>query len=150
MAAPVTATAAAVPRIRNRVFIPEPPCYKETLRERYDLFQGLFGRLHRHGGQHRALAPVDVVELVAHLGGHPHPSALLQRLVAVVAAGEAHELDVLHAAGHGKAAGHKAVLAGAVGLADLCQEFAPSCRCTSGARPDSPCTRCRNRHPGCR
>ena len=29
-------------------------------------------------------------------------------------------------------------------------ENAPSCRCTSGARPDNPCTRCRNRHPGCR
>ena len=33
------------------------------------------------------------------------------------------ELDILHAAGHGKAAGHEAVLAGAVGLAHLCQEF---------------------------
>ena len=62
------------------------------------------------------------MELVAHLGGHPHPSALFQRLVAIVAAGEAHKLDVLHAAGHGKAAGHKAVFTGAVGLADLCQK----------------------------
>ena len=63
------------------------------------------------------------MELVAYLCGHPHPCALLQRLVAIVAAGEAHELDVLHAAGHGETARHEAVLAGTVGLAHLCKEF---------------------------
>ena len=63
------------------------------------------------------------MELVAYLCGHPHPCALLQRLVAIVAAGEAHELDVLHAAGHGETARHEAVLAGTVGLTHLCKEF---------------------------
>ena len=63
------------------------------------------------------------MELVAHLGRYLDPSPLLEGLVAVVAAGEAHELDVLHAAGHGEPTGHEAVLAGAVGLADLREEL---------------------------
>ena len=57
------------------------------------------------------------------LGRNVDPAALLQRLVIVVLAGHAHKLDVLHAAGHGKASGHKRALAGLGGLADLSQIF---------------------------
>ena len=63
------------------------------------------------------------MELIADLCGHFDPCPLLEGLVAVVAAGEAHELDVLHAAGHGEPARHETVLAGTVGLADLCEEL---------------------------
>ena len=69
------------------------------------------------------LCAVDVMELIADLCGHFDPCPLLEGLVAVVAAGEAHKLDVLHAAGHGEPARHETVLAGAVGLADLCEEL---------------------------
>ena len=55
--------------------------------------------------------------------GNGDPAALLQRLIVVVLAGHADELDVLHAAGHGEAAGHKGTLAGLRGLADLGQVF---------------------------
>ena len=56
------------------------------------------------------------------LGRQRDPVALFERLVRIVPAGEADKLDVLHAAGHGEAAGHKAVLARARGLAHLRKE----------------------------
>ena len=55
-------------------------------RECDDIVQRLFGGFDRDGGQHRAFAAVDVVELVIDLCGHSDPGALLQRLVAIVGA----------------------------------------------------------------
>ena len=63
-------------------FMVKSSLYKIGLRECYDIVLRLFGRLHRNGGQHRAFAAVDVVELVIDLGGHSDPGALLQCLVA--------------------------------------------------------------------
>ena len=57
------------------------------------------------------------------LGGNVDPAALLQTLVIVIAAGHADKLDILHAAGHGKAAGHERAFSGLLGLADLRQIF---------------------------
>ena len=99
--------------------------------EHHHVLRGLFARLDGDGGQDRAggiggLALVDGVVLDVDLGRNVDPAALLQRLVIVVLAGHTHKLDVLHAAGHGKASGHKRALAGLGGLADLSQMQAMS------------------------
>ena len=62
------------------------------------------------------------MELHPYLGGDLDPAALSQLFRIVILAGEAHKLDILHAAGHGEAAGHKLILAHPGGLADLGSE----------------------------
>ena len=57
------------------------------------------------------------------LSGNVDPAALFELFVVVVLAGHTHKLDILHAAGHGEAAGHERALAGLRGLADLGQIF---------------------------
>ena len=115
----------------TRLFI-EGRCFSIAISaEHHHVLRGLFARLDGDGGQDRAggiggLALVDGVVLDVDLGRNVDPAALLQRLVIVVLAGHAHKLDVLHAAGHGKASGHKRALSGLGGLADLSQMQAMS------------------------
>ena len=62
------------------------------------------------------------MHFIIYLRGDLYPVPVAQRSVVLVNAGETHELDIGGAAGHGEAAGHKAVLARLRGFIDLGEE----------------------------
>ena len=80
---------------------------------------GLFGWLYGNCGEHRPHLFIKLVIPQGNLCGHGDPAALGQILRTIILAHKAHELNVLHAAGHNKPARNKAALFHFFGMSDL-------------------------------
>ena len=91
---------------------------KKCLEGRH-FFWGWFGGGDLEGGQDGAGAFVDGVEFDVHLGLDLDPGPGLEGGAAVILAGDAHKLDILHAAGHNEAARGKVTVALLAQLGDL-------------------------------